>query len=256
MESLINLLGIDLRTFEGTRLRQVLAWIAASLVIVIVSVGLSVFTTLFQYYSFGMSTLTTIFSVFILFHVYRILIVFATTDCLLTREEHQASTASPLNQRSTLAGLPNFLSMFIKYLFLGILSLFFAFFIFFQLLKLFSGNSSACILKGDDGVFGLGIHLFHTLKLIHWLGYVACFILVLLPMLITDVFLDKRLIRQNYRTLHLRALVTDRVRTESAAHNRRISLREEEIRRYLEISDLNRPSIKDLMIGFLNKKFN
>lgn len=259
MESLINLLGIDVRTCEDSRLRQVLIWIAAAFAIVIAAVGFSLFFTLLKHYVFLVSILVSLFSVFLLFHIYRMLIVFATTDRLLNREEHQARAVTPVNQRIIVSRLSNFLSLFIKYFFLSVLSLFFAFFIFFQLHNFFSGELATGILNSHQGVFGIAVNFIHAAKFKFWLVYILCVIFMLLPMLITDIFLNKQLIRQNYRTINLRTLIDDREfgrrETETRVNNRRNVLREDRIRHYSEISDSDRPSVKDLIIDFINRNY-
>jgi hypothetical protein len=260
METLINFLGIDLQTCEGRRLRQILGWIAGIFMMVIGLVFISVSTTLIKNYNLFISLMIAVFSTFILFHIYRMLIVFATTDRLLTPEEHAARAANAANQGEVPNRYTNVMTMCIKYIFLSVFAFAFGFFIYVAFAMFFSNLTSFNLFEEKKGVLELAINFIQTANFKNRIVFIGCVIFVLLPILLTDILLSKQYIRESYRTLNRRTLIVDDrfgwQLTQTQILNARNELREGQVNYYNAMSDNERPNIKSVMIYFINRTYS
>jgi len=272
MNQLIYFLGIDLNTCEELQLRQILARVAAFLILVLGVVCLSVFIVLNALYGLIAALMTSLLSTFFLFHLNRLLILSATTDKLPFRNEltEQANTST---NGGIMRGLiiSSYITIIIswtrrhayqliKYIFLGAIAFFFGLIIYSAFFELYESALSNGVPNGPKGILSLAIKFINSSTILEKMLLSLSVFFILSPMLITDLFLDRHLLRLNYSSVHERPLIQDdrfgSVTAELTIEKRRMERKGERVKHYKGNNNSLGPNYRALMINFINHIYN
>lgn len=251
MDFIIRLLGIDSNTCRDRQLQPVLLCIGIMFSLVIIFTGLSIFLFAKHFYSILIALPISVFLIFFMFHIFRLIFIVATTDRLPTREEIAVRNQIVSDSNRTIKNL--ILTLSIKYFILSILGFLCSSIMFYHCMYLIDKTLYWELNNSDFGMIDSLIHLFKNTKIINWFVFLACLFFILSPALITDINLNKRLIKQNYRRINIRPIIRDRISTEASINSQFRQKIEFDLSYYQDPDFIRRnPSISNSMVAFIN----
>ena len=251
MDFIIRLLGIDSNTCRDRQLQPVLLCIGIMFGLVIIFTGLSIFLFAKRFNSILIALPISVFLMFFLFHIFRLLFIAATTDRIPTREEIAVRNQIVSDSNRTIKNL--ILTLSIKYFILSILGFLCSSIMFYHFTYYIDSSLYLELNTNDFGMTDSLGYLFKKTKLFNWFVLLVLFIFMLSPALITDINLNKRLIKQNYRRMNIRPIVSDRIATETRINSQFRQKIESDLAYYQDPDFIRRnPRISNSMVAFIN----